>query len=111
MSAAIFSGNPAGATHYAINSSGSLSWYKISGKCWNFWFDGGWHSLASPAPKQEVIQIPQADQVAADERLHLIKNACTDISKAIEHYNLSLDCSAAIRATVEAMIDAGYRKS
>lgn len=36
--------------------------------------------------------------------------ACSDISKIVEPYNTSIDCSAAIRATVEAMIDAGYRK-
>lgn len=50
------------------------------------------------------------EQIAADERLHQTRNACTAINKAVEPYNTSIDCSAAIRATVEAMIDAGYRK-
>ena len=44
------------------------------------------------------------------QRLHQIRNACTLINKAVEPYNTSIDCSAAIRATVEAMIDAGYHK-
>jgi len=50
------------------------------------------------------------EQIAADERLHSIRNAITAINKSVEAYNESLVCSAAIRATVEAMVDAGYRK-
>jgi hypothetical protein len=50
------------------------------------------------------------EQIAADERLHSIRNALTRINKIVDQYNSSLDCSAAIRATVEAMIDAGYAK-
>lgn len=55
--------------------------------------------------------IRTAEQIAEDERLHSIRNACTSIMKVIEPYNLNLECSAAMRATVEAMIDAGYSKS
>lgn len=53
------------------------------------------------------VDVPGAPD---DRRLHQIRNACTVINKAVEPYNTSIDCSAAIRATVEAMIDAGYRK-
>lgn len=45
-----------------------------------------------------------------EKRLHLIRNACSEIHQAVEHYNVSIDCSAAMRAVIEAMIDAGYRK-
>ena len=60
---------------------------------------------------EEFRPIRTAEQIAADERLHAISNACTSIAKIIEPYNLNLECSAAMRATVEAMIDAGYSKS
>jgi hypothetical protein len=50
------------------------------------------------------------EQIAADQRLHAIRNACTAINSRIAEYNINLDCSVAMRATVEAMIDAGYRK-
>lgn len=52
--------------------------------------------------------IRTAEQIAADAREQLIRGAITAIKQKVENYNCSLDCSAAIRATVEAMIDAGY---
>ncbi len=109
MIAVKLSGKPEGATHYAIYNGG-VNWYKLDGKVWLFRFNGDWHQLDSPAPQRDVIEIVEDPQDAADERLHLIKNACTDINKAVEPWNKSIDCSAAIRATVEAMIDSGYRK-
>lgn len=51
-----------------------------------------------------------AEQIAADERAALIKEACADIETAVAPYNETIDCSAAIRATVEAMLASGYRK-
>jgi len=51
-----------------------------------------------------------AEQIEADERLHKIKNACTDIAAKVEPWNEDIDCSQAMRAVIEAMIDAGYRK-
>lgn len=110
MSNVKLSGKPAGATHYGIHN-GCVNWYKFDGQSWDLWFSRSWASLDSRKPRIEVIEIVEDPQAAADERLHLIKNACTDINKTIEHYNCSLDCSVAIRATVEAMIDAGYRKT
>lgn len=50
------------------------------------------------------------EKIAADKRLHEIRNACTGINYKVEEFNANLDCSLAIRATIEAMIDAGYRK-
>lgn len=58
----------------------------------------------------EFRPIRTADQIAADERLHKIRNACSAISQATESYNLDINCSAAMRAVVEAMIDEGYSK-
>lgn len=54
--------------------------------------------------------IRTSEQIAADERLHAIRNALTAISKTLEQYNLDIDCSVAMRATVEAMVDAGYHR-
>lgn len=51
------------------------------------------------------------EQIAADERLHKIRNAFTSISKAIKPFQGPCGSDAAIRVTVEAMIDAGYRKT
>ena len=50
------------------------------------------------------------EQIAAEEREAAIKEACYEIEGKVEPYNTRLDCSAAIRATIEAMLDAGYRK-
>lgn len=54
--------------------------------------------------------IRTAEQIAADERLHRIRNALSDVAKKVERWNVALDCSVAITGAVEAMIDAGYRK-
>lgn len=58
----------------------------------------------------ELRPILTLQQIAANKRLHEIRNACTTINSKIEQYNVSIDCSVAMRATLEAMIDAGYRK-
>lgn len=50
------------------------------------------------------------EQIAADEREAAIERACADIEKRIEGFNVQLSYSLAIRATIEAMIDKGYRK-
>lgn len=50
------------------------------------------------------------EQIAAEERLHKIRNAFTAIAKAIAPHQGPCGCEAAIRVAVEAMIDAGYRK-
>ena len=47
---------------------------------------------------------------APDEREAAIERACADIEKRIEGFNVQLSYSLAIRATIEAMIDKGYRK-
>lgn len=58
----------------------------------------------------EFRKIRTPEQIAASERGEAIKCACADIDKLVAAYNMSIDCSAAIRATIEAMIDKGYRK-
>lgn len=50
------------------------------------------------------------EQIAAEERKQLQLLACADIEADLAQYNTSIDCSAAIRATVDAMIAARYRK-
>jgi hypothetical protein len=55
-------------------------------------------------------QLRTPEQIAEYKRLHEIRNACTAINSKVADYNVNLDCSAAMRAAIEAMIDAGYRK-
>ena len=50
------------------------------------------------------------EQIAADERKALIKEAIDLIAVSVAPYNESLPCSVAMRAVVEAMISANYRK-
>ena len=57
-----------------------------------------------------LARLLKPSTTASVERLHNIRNACTAINSQIEIYNVSIDCSAAMRATVEAMIDAGYHR-
>jgi hypothetical protein len=54
--------------------------------------------------------IRTAEQIAAEERLALELAACSDIDGELERFNVTLECSAAIRATINAMLAAGYRK-
>lgn len=49
-----------------------------------------------------------AEQIAAEEREHKIRNACTAISKALADLHESEEPTAV--AIIEAMIDAGYSK-
>ena len=53
-------------------------------------------------------KIRTPEQIAADEREHGIRNACTDISKALSELHEAEEPTAV--AIIEAMIDAGYRK-
>jgi tellurite resistance-related uncharacterized protein len=50
------------------------------------------------------------EQIAADERKSVIDVACDDIENIVGKYNTTLSHSMAIKVTIEAMIDAGYRK-
>lgn len=54
--------------------------------------------------------IRTAEQIAAEEQKILQVNACAEIEPKLEGYNVDIDCSAAIRMTINAMIEAGYRK-
>lgn len=58
----------------------------------------------------EFRPIRTPEQIAGDARLHEIRNACTAVNSKVDQYNVNLDCSAAMRAVIEAMIDAGYHK-
>ena len=59
---------------------------------------------------EDIRPIRTPEQIAADEREAAIERACADIEKRIEGFNVQLSYSLAIRATIEAMIDKGYRK-
>lgn len=65
-------------------------------------------SLNLSACQFRPIRTPE--QIAADDREAAIERACSDIEKQVEGFNVQLSYSVAIRATIEAMIDAGYRK-
>jgi hypothetical protein len=62
------------------------------------------------SPPGDLRPFRTPEQIAADERTHSILNACSAINSKVEQYNVSIDCSAAMRAVIEAMIDAGYHK-
>lgn len=54
--------------------------------------------------------IKTAEDIAADKRLHQIRNALTAIHAGDQKFPNDLVRGNIIAATVEAMIDAGYRK-
>jgi hypothetical protein len=93
---------------------GGSSWRQITilfiGDQKIFYRDEAGEEWANLPDDVELRPIRTAEQIAADERLHKVRNAFTAIGRGIEKWNTSTDCSAAMRATVEAMIDAGYRK-
>ena len=71
-------------------------------------------------PDRGMVQVEQgnfgcfrpirtAEQIAADERLHEIRNALTAINSKV-HFPNDLVRGNILTAAVEAMIDAGYRK-
>ena len=70
-------------------------------------------------PDRGMVQVEQGnyrcfrpirtpEQIAAEERLHEIRNACTAISNALSRLHESEEPTAI--AIIEAMIDEGYRK-
>lgn len=54
--------------------------------------------------------IKTKEEIAADKRLHEIRNALTAIKAGQQHFPSDLVRGNIVAATVEAMIDAGYRK-
>jgi hypothetical protein len=59
---------------------------------------------------QDFRPIRTPEQIAADERLHEIRNALTAIKAGQQQFPNDLVRGNIVAATVEAMIDAGYRK-
>lgn len=51
-----------------------------------------------------------AEQLAAEQRRAAIEEMCREIEPTVRDRNISLDTSVAMRAVVEALHDAGYRK-
>ena len=58
----------------------------------------------------EFRPVRTTEQIAADERLHKIRDACTAISKTLDRFKNDIPGGGAARAVIEAMIDAGYAK-
>jgi hypothetical protein len=54
--------------------------------------------------------IRTAEQIAAQEQLHAVRNAATDIAKTLARFENDLPGGAAAQTVIEAMIEAGYRK-
>lgn len=50
------------------------------------------------------------EQIAADERLHKIRNAHTAIARTLDAFKGDIPAESVSRQTIEAMIDAGYVK-
>lgn len=61
--------------------------------------------------QNEIRAIRTPEQIAEDERLHEIRNALTAIKAGQQQFPNDLVHGNIIAATVEAMIDAGYRKA
>lgn len=58
--------------------------------------------------KFRPIRTPE--QIAADERAAAFHTAICDVEEKVAKWNTTIDCSAAIKATVDIMIAMGYRK-
>ena len=50
------------------------------------------------------------EQIAKDERAAAFHAAICDVEEKVSKWNTTIDCSAAIKATVDIMIAMGYRK-
>lgn len=69
--------------------------------------ENGFEHVHHPkALKFRPIRTPE--QIAAEERLHEIRNACTAISNALSRFHESEEPTSI--SIIEAMIDEGYRK-
>ena len=62
----------------------------------------------SPANEFRPLRTPE--QIAAEERLHNVRNACSAIADTLDDLRGKTKVERAALAVVEAMIDAGYRK-
>jgi hypothetical protein len=58
--------------------------------------------------KFRPIRTPE--RIAAEEREKAIHQAICDIEEKVARWNTTIDCTAAIKATIEAMVSEGYRK-
>lgn len=73
-----------------------------------FWDEAGQRATYSSHEAFRPIRTPE--QVAADKRLHEIRNALTAIKAGQQQFPNDLVRGNIVAATVEAMIDVGYRK-
>lgn len=58
----------------------------------------------------EVRPVRTPEQIAAEERLHTLRDAHTAIARTLEGFRGDIPAEAVSRQVIEAMIDAGYRK-
>ncbi|MBF8674866.1 hypothetical protein IRZ53_07160 [Pseudomonas fulva] len=62
------------------------------------------------ADGRRMRPIRTPEQVAADERLHKLRNAHTAIARTLESFRGDIPAESVSRQVIEAMIDAGYSK-
>ena len=67
----------------------------------------GYGGCSDPA---DFRPIRTPEQIAADERLHNVRNACSAIADTLDGLRGKTKVERAALAVVEAMIDAGYRR-
>jgi hypothetical protein len=67
-------------------------------------------NIVSYSSAQYFRPIRTPEQIAADERLHNVRNACSAIAETLDDLRGKTMVERAALAVVEAMIDAGYRK-
>ena len=78
------------------------------------WVDTGEDGVpvATRTDKVEFRLIRTVEQIAADERLHKVRNALTAVNSKVSFPDdVASARSSVMVATIEAMIDAGYSKS
>lgn len=72
--------------------------------------DGGLDLGCEVFRTEMAFPIRTPEQIAADEHLHNVRNACSDIADTLDDLRGKTKMERAALAVVEAMIAAGYRK-
>lgn len=83
---------------------------RYSGECMVLWSVSRKHEQCSASQNYTFKVLRTPEQMAEEERLHNVRNACTDISRTLDDLRGRTKVERAALAVIEAMIDAGYRK-
>lgn len=105
---------PAGVVCEISKLDGCNTWIKaeilfITKSCVVFKADMEEKALYTYELKFRQIRTPE--QIAADELASAFHMAICDVEEKVAKWNTTIDCTAAIKATVDVMIRLGYRKS